>query len=213
MSQTEVPDDVRVLLHGHGLESVAEHHAIELADRIRWARRGRVGANRGLKSRDRAQCVIAAKRLAKHLEQAPRDPNATQRARERLLESLDSISSVVEVAAHPGALNIAPLLQLLQTGESPTETDLAALVTALESIPPRTGTPVPKARDGLIRSAGITWRSVHGDGGYWYDSEFSAAENRGPLPRFIKAVLESAGLPMPSEDALHGQLRKLKDSG
>jgi hypothetical protein len=211
MNADDAPDDIRTLLRDHGLEAVAEHHASELADRIRWAKSGKAHTLRTLSSRDLQQCATAAKRLARHQEHPPSNPGATVRARARLLESLDNISSVVAIAAQPDSVDITSMLELLRAGETPDGPSLDALARALTSVPHSTGASPPSARNGLIRSAVLAWRSVYDKGGYWYDSEFSNNEMRGALPRFIEAVLKSAGHTMPSGDALHSQIRKLTD--
>lgn len=211
MIDNPLPDDVACLLREYGLECAPAECAHALADRIRWAKRGWQASGSVLASRQRKQCLVAARRLLTHIEKPPRDPEATTRARQTLIEELDGFGAIVKLASEPVGYNANPALCLLRRGDKIDTAMLAGLIAALERIPQGQGSPLPDATDGLIRSAVATWRAVYGPGGYTYSSEYSDERTiTGPLPRFLEAVLASAGISdMPSADAWHSRLKNL----
>lgn len=136
------------------------------------------------------------------------EPGPVTRARSRLIERLDNLNAVIRIAAGTGE-NIAPILARLESGTE-TAADLAALIAALERLPTMRGGRPPDVVTGYLVSRGVmAWEACGRPERYTYNEDQDPVL-RGPRVDFLRALVSLAGLPQPSDDALHQQLQELR---
>lgn len=201
---------VRELLSAHGLSEASAEHAVALADTVRRLWETKPMLSRALVSRDRQQATACTRALLRHAVKPPKRAGTTEDRRRKLIARIDSLHAVVKLAAASG-FNVAPVIDRLRA-DNYTAEDLHALNLALESIPPGHGAGPPAAPYlRLLRGGVLVWESCGRTERYTLNDYTDPPTLEGPLPAFLRALIELAELAAPNDNALHSHLVRLKN--
>lgn len=210
MTANAVHDSVNCVLKAYSLTPPPEHVA-SLSDEIRWLRRQHHPRIVALGARQRKEAAAHARALCRHIDTPPRRPETTERRRLGLIDQLDSLPAVLQIAAAPDGLNITPIVARLKA-KTYTAEDLSTLVAAIATIPARPGGGPPNALFRPLLVAGVhTWEVCGRTERYTMDRYADELMLVGPLPDFIRALIDLAGVDQPSDAALERHLRQVKN--
>ncbi len=206
----DATDAVRRLLELHGLANVPGDHTEALAAAVRRAWKKRAPPAHALAARERQQAIACTRTLMRHLDRAPRRASTTDDKRRKLVALLDTLHAVVKLATSSG-FNVVPVLERLRAGAY-TADDLHALLTALEAMAPGTGAAPPRAPYArLVRGGVMAWEASGRAAGYTFNQYTDPPTLEGPLPAFLRDLIASAQLDVPTDNTLHAHLVKLQN--
>lgn len=207
----DITKAVQSLLAKHGLHDAPQDHVAALAGSVRRLLKQRPLHAHALASRQREQALACVRALRRHMKKPPRRAGTTDDKRRNLIELLNPLHAIVKVAAASG-VNAAPVLRRLEADEY-TADDLVSLERALEAIPAGSGAAASPEADylRLLRGGVMAWEACCRSERYTYNQHNNPPSLDGPLPDFLRELIELARLPQPTDAALHKHLRKLKN--
>lgn len=202
---------VQSLLAKHGLQDAPQDHVAALAGSVRRLLKQRPLHAHALASREREQALACIRALLGHMKKPPRRAGTTDDKRKKLIELLSPLHAIVKVAAASG-LNAVPVLRRLEADEY-TAGDLESLQQAIDAIPAGSGANASPEADylRLLRGGVMAWEACSRSARYTFNAYKDPPTLDGPLPDFLRDLIELALLPKPADATLHKHLRKLKN--
>ena len=206
--------DLPTLLAAHGLIDTPGEIADALASAVRRAQSTRPRPVVTLGSRERAQALSCAQALLRYQTRRPRNPETPAKKRQALLDLLGSLPIVAAIAAATGQNIGAPLSRIRDCAAG--IDDLEAVTTALKAYSARQRTRIGAEKGigagrpaaaylPLLRAAELAWQAA-GRVQRYTASASAPFTLSGPLPAFIRNLIDLAGIQQPNDPALHRQL-------
>ena len=209
-------NELTALLEAHGLAGTPPHIAAALADKIRHLRRenGRPSspalAPSNLSRADRDRILACSESLLRYAAKPPRNIATIDARRQTLLSFIDgSLSRVIQFAVGPAGVNVVPIARRLQAREE-TADDLVGLIATVESMPlsKRSGRH-PLSVVPLLRAGVAAWEHCGRKERYSFKDEDSSLS--GPLPAFLRSLVQLAGTRPINDVNLRQHLRRLQN--
>ena len=196
------------LLAKHELVGTPPEIVDALAARIRWIIADRARPEPALRSRERTRAIHCAEALLRHIVKPPRRQGATDDRCGELIALLDAMSAVVKVTASTGR-SVTPILERLKLNRYSPE-DVSDLITTLRAMEPGTGAArLSEPYVPLLRGGVMAWEAC-GRLERYARSAYTG-EVTGPLPAFLRDLIDLAKLEQPNDEVLRGHLRVLKN--